>query len=82
MCRILGKNAQVKDRRRQATHPPRSIPELQATWPRQVYSLDITKLAGPIKVQYFDCHVTIDIYSRMIVGAHVHTPRQPLWQSI
>jgi putative transposase len=72
MYRILGKNAQVKDRRRQATHPPRSIPELQATGPRQVYSWDITKLAGPIKGQYFDCYVMIDIYSRMIVGAHVH----------
>ena len=39
MYRILGKHAQVKDRRRQATHPPRSVPELQATGPRQVYSL-------------------------------------------
>jgi putative transposase len=72
MYRILGKNMQVKDRRRQATHPPRVVPELQATGPRQVYSWDITKLAGPVKGQYFDCYVMIDIYSRMIVGAHVH----------
>jgi len=72
MYRVLGKNMQVKDRRRQATHPPRAVPELQATGPRQVYSWDITKLAGPVKGQYFDCYVMIDIYSRMIVGAHVH----------
>ncbi len=72
MYRILGKNMQVKDRRRQATHPPRAVPELQATAPRQVYSWDITKLAGPERGQYFDCYVMIDIYSRMIVGAHVH----------
>ena len=72
MYRILGKNSQVKDRRRQATHPPRTVPELQATGPRQVYSWDITKLAGPSKGLYFDCYVMIDIYSRMIVGAHVH----------
>lgn len=72
MYRILAKNMQVKDRRRQATHPPRAIPELQATAPRQVYSWDITKLAGPARGQYFDCYVMIDIYSRMIVGAHVH----------
>ena len=38
MYRILTKNAQVKDRRRQASHPPRAVPELQATGPRQVYS--------------------------------------------
>jgi len=72
MYRILGKNMQVKDRRRQATHPPRAVPELQATAPRQVYSWDITKLAGPLRGQYFDCYVMIDIYSRYIVGAHVH----------
>ncbi len=31
-----------------------------------------TKLAGPVRGKYFDCYVMIDIYSRMIVGAHVH----------
>jgi len=72
MYRILGRNMQVKDRRRQASHPPRAVPELQATAPRQVYSWDITKLAGPARGKYFDCYVMIDIYSRMIVGAHVH----------
>jgi putative transposase len=72
MYRTLERNRQVKDRRRQATHPPRAVPELQATGPRQVYSWDITKLAGPVKGQYFDCYVMIDIYSRYIVGAHVH----------
>ncbi len=72
MYRTLERNRQVKERRRQATHPPRKVPELQATGPRQVYSWDITKLAGPGKGQYFDCYVMIDIYSRYIVGAHVH----------
>ena len=72
MYRTLDRNRQVKDRRRQATHPARKVPELQATGPRHVYSWDITKLAGPVKGQYFDCYVMIDIYSRYIVGAHVH----------
>jgi putative transposase len=72
MYRVLRENTQVKDRRRQATHPPRAVPELVATAPRQVYSWDITKLAGPVRGQYFDCYVMIDIYSRYIVGAHVH----------
>ena len=72
MYRVLRENTQVKDRRRQATHPPRAVPELVATAPRQVFSWDITKLPGPIRGQYFDCYVMIDIYSRYIVGAHVH----------
>ena len=55
-----------------ARHPPRAIPELVATGPGQVYSWDITKLAGPIKGTYFDCYVMIDIFSRYIVGADVH----------
>lgn len=70
--RVLNENRQVKDRRRQAHHPARAIPELVATGPGQVYTWDITKLAGPIKGKYFDCYVMIDIFSRYIVGAHVH----------
>lgn len=70
--RILGENKQVKERRRLARHPARAIPELVATGPSQVYSWDITKLPGPIKGKYFDCYVMIDIFSRYIVGAHVH----------
>ena len=72
MYRVLGENALVKERRRLARHPARAIPELLATAPGQVYSWDITKLAGPVKGEYFDCYVMIDIYSRYIVGAHVH----------
>jgi hypothetical protein len=32
-----------------------------ATAPGQVYSWDITKLAGPVKGIYFDCYVMLDI---------------------
>ena len=70
--RILEENRQVKERRRQARHPARAIPELVATLPGQVYTWDITKLAGPIKGKYYDCYVMIDIYSRYVVGAYVH----------
>ena len=48
------------------------MPELVATGPGQVYSWDITKLAGPTKGLYYDAYVMIDIYSRYIVGARVH----------
>jgi len=70
--RVLTENSQVKERRRLARHPARAIPELVATGPGQVYSWDITKLAGPVKGTYFDAYVMIDIYSRYIVGVHVH----------
>ena len=72
MYRILGENTMVKERRRQARHPARKIPELVATGPGQVYTWDITKLAGPVKGVYYDAYVMIDIYSRYIVGVHVH----------
>ena len=69
----VGENALVAERRRLARHPAKVCPELVATAPQQVYSWDITKLAGPVKGTYFDAYVTIDVYSRYIVGAHVRT---------
>ena len=38
MYRVLNENKQVKERRRLARHPARSIPELIATGPGQVYT--------------------------------------------
>ena len=37
----------IIERRRQATHPPRSRPELEASAPNDVWSWDITRLRGP-----------------------------------
>lgn len=72
MYRILAEHDQVKERRRLARHKPRAVPELVATGPGQVYSWDITKLPGPARGLYYDAYVMIDVYSRYIVGAHVH----------
>ena len=72
MYRILREHRQVRERRRLARHPARTRPELVADRPGQVFSWDITKLAGPVKGSYFDAYVMIDIYSRYIVGARVH----------
>ena len=72
MYRILAEASQVKERRRLARHPTRVVPELVATGPGQVYTWDITKLPGPAKGIYYDAYVMIDIYSRYLVGAHVH----------
>jgi putative transposase len=68
MYRILREYGEVKERRRQATHPPRVKPELVATKPNQCWSWDITKLRGPAKWSYFYLYVIIDIYSRYVVG--------------
>jgi transposase InsO family protein len=48
------------------------VPELVATGPGQVFSWDITKLAGPARGVYYDAYVMIGIYSRYIVGVRVH----------
>jgi len=73
MYRILSAHNEVRERRRQARHPARAIPELVATAPGQVYSWDITKLSGPVKGSYFDAYLMIDIFSRYIVGVKVHS---------
>ena len=68
MYRILREAGGNRERRRQASHPPRTRPELVATGPGQVWSWDITKLHGPVKGVYYDLYVIIDIYSRYVPG--------------
>jgi len=68
MYRLLREQGETGERRRQATHPPKVKPELVASGPNQVYSWDITKLAGPAKWTYYYLYVIIDIYSRYVPG--------------
>ena len=68
MYRILRSQHQVRERRRQARHPAHLKPELVATGPNQVWSWDITKLAGPHKWTWFHLYVILDVYSRYAVG--------------
>jgi putative transposase len=68
MYRILRQAGGVRERRRQATHPPRTRPELVATGAGQVWSWDITKLHGPTPGVYYDLYVILDIYSRYVPG--------------
>ncbi|MCX4690567.1 IS3 family transposase [Kitasatospora purpeofusca] len=68
MYRILRQRGQSGERRRQATHPARTVPELVADGPSQVFSRDITKAAGPRKGIWYHAYVIIDIFSRYIVG--------------
>jgi len=74
MYRLLrAEHGQVRERRRQATHPARVKPELVAHGPNQCWSWDITKLAGPVKWSYFYLYSIIDIFSRYTVGWMVAT---------
>jgi putative transposase len=68
MYRLLRAAGEIRERRRQATHPATVKPELLATRPNEVWSWDITKLLGPVKWTYFYLYVIIDIYSRYVPG--------------
>jgi len=62
---VAGENS---ERRRQRTHPARKKPELIARAPNEVWSWDITKLAGPERGVYYELFVIIDIYSRYVAA--------------
>ncbi|MDA8398296.1 MAG: IS3 family transposase [Actinomycetota bacterium] len=66
--RLLRQHGEVRERRAQATHPPKKKPELVATGPNICWSWDITKLRGPKRGEYYDCYVVLDIFSRYIVA--------------
>jgi putative transposase len=66
--RVLRACGEVRERRRQATHPARVRPELVARRPLVVWSWDITKLKGPRRGEYYDLYVVLDIFSRYVVA--------------
>jgi putative transposase len=68
MYRLLREAGETGDRRRHATHPPTVKPELVATRPNQVWSWDISKLAGPFKWTSYHLYTIIDVYSRYVPG--------------
>lgn len=68
MYRILDANKEVKERRGVRKHPHYVKPELVATGPNQVWTWDITKIAGPKKWNHFHLYVVIDIFSRYVVA--------------
>ncbi|MEO6628090.1 MAG: IS3 family transposase [Aquihabitans sp.] len=68
MYRELRKRSLVRERRAQARRPAHIKPELVATAPNQVWSWDITKLAGPHKWTWYQLYVILDVYSRYAVG--------------
>jgi transposase InsO family protein len=71
--RILGAQGLVQERRAIATHPARVKPELITTAPNELWSWDVTKLAGPAKWTWFSLYLVLDVYSRFIVAWEVAT---------
>ena len=70
MYRLLrDHHGQVRERRRQATHPPWVKPEPVAHGPNQCWSWDITKLHGPAKWTYllpvFDHRHLLPLHRRL-----------------
>ena len=65
--RVLRSHGEIRERRRQATHPPKVRPELIAAGPLVVWSWDITKLKGPRRGEYYSLYVVMDIFSRYVV---------------
>jgi putative transposase len=68
MYLLLRRHSEVRERRRRAVHPPRTVPELVAEGPNRVWSWDITKLKGPVKGVCHCLYTIIDIFSRYTVG--------------
>jgi putative transposase len=68
MYRLLAAQGQSGERRSQGVHPAYKRPELLAVRPNEVWSWDITKLMGPLRMAYFHLYVILDIFSRYIVG--------------
>lgn len=68
MYRVLAAAGELVARRAQRRHPPRAVPRLVASAPNQVFTWDITKLAGPTAGVFYYAYVMIDLFSRYVIG--------------
>ena len=58
--------------RARAPHPRKAPTSYCATGPNEVWSWDITWLAGPVLGKFFYLYLILDIFSRKIVGWEIH----------
>jgi putative transposase len=68
MYRLLRADGEVRERRAQASHPPRTIPELVASGPNEVWSYDATALRGPRRGVWYRLFMMLDLFSRYCPG--------------
>jgi len=66
MYRILAEQRAVRERRLQRKHPEYAAPICCTRGPNELWSWDITKLAGPDR-SWFSLYVILDVYSRFAV---------------
>ena len=73
MYRLLRQHGQLAHRRSEHAVQKRSKPRaLVATGPNQVFCWDITYLPTQVRGQHFYLYLFEDLFSRKIVGYHVH----------
>ena len=65
--RLLATVGESHERRNQRSPHPEPMPSLTATRPNEVWTWDISKLAGPIHGIFFALYVILDLYSRFVV---------------
>ncbi len=73
MYRLLHGAGEVRERRRQRRHPRAEPPRLVARAPNQVWTWDITRLAGPRTGGTYPLYVVLDLFSRYVVAWMVAT---------
>lgn len=79
MYRILAEQGESRDRRSQRRHGHYSKPELVARAPNEVWSWDISFLAGPGRRTFYYLYVILDIYSRYVVGWMIAEAESAQW---
>lgn len=73
MYRLLQGAGEVRERRRQRRHPRTEPPRLVARAPNQVWTWDITRVAGARKGETYPLYVVLDLFSRYVVAWMVAT---------
>ena len=68
MYRLLQGAGEVRERRRQRRHPRAEPPRLVARVPNQVWTWDITRVAGARKGETYPLYVVLDLFSRYVVA--------------
>lgn len=79
MYRILSEHEEVGDRRGQRRQRHYTKPELVARAPNEVWSWDISYLAGRGRRTFFYLYVIVDIFSRYVPGWMVAEAESALW---
>jgi putative transposase len=71
--RVLAAERLVCDRRSQRRHPKYKKPMLVANGPNQVWTWDITLLPGARRGEFYYLSVSLDLFSRYVVGWMIST---------